>query len=382
MKKKLVLIIIAASFMLPSMALANDLNFDAKAAVLFEPTTKEILLEQNPHEKLPPASVTKVMTMLLVYEAVSAGKISWDDTVTISAHAANMGGSQIFLEEGQTQNVADLTKSVVIASANDAAVALAEHISGSEESFVTLMNQRAKELGMENTNFVNSCGLDADGHLTTAYDIALMSGHLITNFPDITETALIWMDTITHTTRRGQETFGLTNTNKLLRGYNGITGLKTGSTSQALFCVSATAQRDGLDLVAVILGSPNSQTRFNEARRLLDHGFANYASVKGEEAGTAKGSVRVHKGKVDEIGLIVKNQINVIVPKGESTSLETEIETLNYATAPLAKGTKAGEIIYKHNGFEVGRTDLVVSQDVAKASVLDIMKKIWQAAIN
>ena len=354
-----------------------NLNLESRAALLLEPTTGAVLFEHNAHEKLPPASVTKVMTLLLIYDSVAAGKIRWDDLVTISSHAANMGGSQIFLEEGQTQNVKDLTKSISIASANDASVAMAEYIAGSEEGFVTLMNNRAKSLGMENTNFKNACGLDTDGHLTTAYDIALMAAELITKYPEISETALIWMDEITHKTKRGNQTFGLTNTNKMIKSYTGITGLKTGSTSQALFCMAATATKDDLSLVSVILGGPNSKTRFDEAGRLLDHGYANFAIVKGEEPGTPKGIVTVHKGEVEEIELVVASQVNALVSKGDSTELSQELETLESVTAPVEKGTKAGEIIYKQNGREVGRADLIVSEDIPKAGLSHMIRKLF-----
>ena len=378
MKKIIVVAMLVICFFnnIQVVAFALDQTFEAKSVILFEPTTKQVLHEKNAHDKLPPASVTKVMTMLLIYEAIKDGKITWEDKVTISEHAANMGGSQIFLEEGQTQTVKDLTKSIVIASANDAAVAMAEHIAGTEEAFVVLMNQRSKELGMDNTTFINACGLDAEGHETTAHDIALMSGELIVNFPEIKETALTWMDTITHETRRGQETFGLTNTNKMVRSYSGITGLKTGSTSSALFCISATAEKDDLQLVSVILGAPNSKTRFNEAGRLLDYGFANYTRVRGDATGSPKGKVPIHKGSVNEASIVVKDEINVIVPKGSGIKLESEVETLANVTAPQKKGTKVGEVIYKAEGKEVGRASLVLENDVQKAGVGHMMKKI------
>ena len=351
-------------------------GYDAKGAILVEPTTGRVLLEQDADDPLPPASVTKVMTMLLIYEAVASGKIKWEDKVNISEHAAGMGGSQIFLEPGQTPTVYDLTRSIVIASANDAAVAMAEHLAGSEPAFVDLMNQRAKELGMSNTHFVNACGLDADGHLTSARDIALMSSQLITHHPEVTETALVWMDTITHETRKGPQEFGLTNTNKMVRTYDGITGLKTGSTSKAQFCLSATAHKDDLSLVAVILGSPDSKTRFAEARRLLDHGYANFAAQSGEPVGTPKGTVQVHKGEIDQASLIVKDKITVVIEKGNDTTLDTTIETLDFIKAPAKAGTKAGELIYHAAGQEVGRTDLILAQDIQKAGIFHMYKKV------
>lgn len=350
--------------------------YEAKSVILVEPRSGQILAEQNAHEELPPASVTKVMTMLLIYEAVANGKIGWEDKVNISEYAAGMGGSQIFLEPGQTPTVHDLTRSIIIASANDASVAMAEHIAGSEEGFVAMMNERAKALGMNNTNFVNACGLDADGHLTTAHDIALMSSELITKYPEISETALIWMDTITHETRKGAKEFGLTNTNKMVRSYDGITGLKTGSTSKAMFCVSASAKRDDLELVAVVLGSPDSKTRFAQARKLLDYGYTNYASVSGEEAGTQKGTVDVHKGEIDEATLVVKDTIRVVIEKGNDVTLDTTVDTLDFIKAPLPAGTKAGELIYTTNGKEVGRTDLVLAEPIEKANMVHMYRKL------
>ena len=355
---------------------APSLNVDAKAAVLLEPTTGKIIIEQNAHEKLPPASITKVMTMLLIYEAVEQGKIKWDDMVTVSEHAANMGGSQVYLETFEQQTVRDLIKSIAIASANDAAVAMAEFLAGSEEGFVIKMNEKAKQLGMKNTNFINACGLDADNHLTTAYDIALMSQELITRYPDVLELTGIWMDTIIHDTARGKEEFGLANTNKMLRSYSGTTGLKTGSTGEALFCISATAEREELNLVAVILGSPSSSIRFNEARKLLDYGFANYAVSQGEEAGTSKGDIKVYKGEEDSVEVVIKEQISIVIPKGNHVTLESEVELLDALNAPVERGTKAGEVIYTIEGKEVGRSDLIVAKDVEKASLSHMMKRL------
>lgn len=353
-----------------------SLNVDAKAAVLLEPSTGKVIIEQNAHDKLPPASITKVMTLLLIYEAVEQGKINWDDMVTVSEHAANMGGSQIFLETFEQQTVRDLTKSIAIASANDAAVAMAEFLAGSEEGFVIKMNEKAKSLGMKNTNFVNACGLDAENHLTSAYDIALMSQELITRYPEVLDLTSIWMDTIVHDTARGKEDFGLANTNKLLRSYNGATGLKTGSTGDALFCISATAEREELNLIAVILGSPSSAIRFNEARKLLDYGFANYTVAQGEPAGEVKGEIKVYKGVEDSVNVVIKDQINVVMPKGNHVTLESEIEMLDALNAPVEKGTKAGEVIYISEGEEVGRSDLVSAEDIEKATLGHMMKKL------
>ena len=353
-----------------------NFKVNAKAAILMEPSTGKIILEHNAHDALPPASVTKIMTLLLIYEAVEQGKIKWDDVVTVSEYAAKMGGSQIYLEAGEQQSVRDLTKSVAVASANDAAVAMAEYLAGSEEGFIINMNNKAKALGMTDTNFVNSCGLDADGHVISARDIALMSRELITKYPQVNELTTTWLDTITHKTARGEEEFGLSNTNKMLKTYSGATGLKTGFTSKAGHCISATANRDGLDLIAVIMAAPDSATRFDEARKLLDYGFANYTISKGDDAGTDKGQVKINKGKVDSISVIVKEQVSVVMDKGNHVQLESKVEMLDSLNAPIEAGTKAGEVIYISEGKEVGRSDLVCGESVERADLGHMLKRL------
>ena len=354
----------------------TPLNIQAKSAILMEQSTGKILYEQDAHIKLAPASVTKVMTILLIYEAVEQGKISWDDMVTVSANAAGMGGSQIFLAENEQQSVRDLTKSIVIASANDAAVAMGEFISGNMESFATLMNERAASLGMANTNFVNACGLDDPNHYTTAYDIALMSRELMVNHPQVKEFTTVWMDTITHRTARGEEEFGLTNTNRLLRWYDGITGLKTGSTGEALYCLAGTATRDNMGLVAVVLAAPSPDLRFLETARLLDHGFANYAVVSGEPASTEVGTVRIFKGEQEEVAVAVRTDVAVVVPKNAVSELQREVRMVDALYAPIQQGAKAGEVIYSFNGEEVGRSVLVVTQNVERAGIGTMMQRI------
>jgi len=353
-----------------------NFTVNAKAAILVEPLTGKVILAHNSEEALPPASITKIMTLLLIYEAIEQGRISWDDMVTTSEYAARRGGSQIYLEAGEQQSVRELTKSIAIASANDAAAAMAEFLAGSEEGFVANMNAKAAELGMRNTNFANSCGLHADGHKMSAYDIALMSRALITRFPEVHELVTIWMDTITHRTARGEEEFGLTNTNRMLRTYQGATGLKTGFTSQAGHSISATAERDGLTLIAVILSAPDSATRFDEARKLLDYGFANYAISKGDEAGMNRGQIRINKGTVESVGVIVKEQVSVVMPKGNHVQLESRVEMLDSLSAPVLAGTKAGEVIYISEGKEVGRSDLVTAEDVLRADLGHMMFRL------
>lgn len=354
----------------------TDLGLTSKSALLMEEDTGTILYEQNSHEALPPASVTKVMTLLLIYEGERDGKFEWTDTVQVSEHAASMGGSQVFLEEGETQTAADMTKSIAIASANDAAVAMAEFLAGSEEAFVQEMNERAKELGMEDTNFVNACGLDTEGHVSSAYDIALMSRELMENFPEIKEYTTTWQDSIVHKTRRGEETFGLTNTNKLIQWYDGATGLKTGSTGNALYCLSGTAERDGMGLIAVVMAAPDYKVRFREVMQLLDYGFANYAIEKGREKGYAMGEVPVEKGMTDTVEAVVAEEISVLVPKGKEAQWETRTELLPAVSAPVEAGTKVGELVYLRDGEEVGRVELTAGENVAKANVDTMLRRM------
>ena len=354
----------------------TDLGLTSKSALLMEEDTGTILYEQNSHEALPPASVTKVMTLLLIYEGERDGKFDWTDTVQVSEHAASMGGSQVFLEEGETQTAADMTKSIAIASANDAAVAMAEFLAGSEEAFVQKMNERAKELGMEDTNFVNACGLDTEGHVSSAYDIALMSRELMENFPEIKEYTTTWQDSIVHKTRRGEETFGLTNTNKLIQWYDGATGLKTGSTGNALYCLSGTAERDGMGLIAVVMAAPDYKVRFREVMQLLDYGFANYAIEKGREKGYVMGEVLVEKGMTDTVEAVVAEEISVLVPKGKEAQWETRTELLPAVSAPVEAGTKVGELVYLRDGEEVGRVELTAGEDVAKANMDTMLRRM------
>lgn len=358
----------------------TDLGLQSKSAILVDGATGTILYEQNSHTALPPASVTKVMTLLLIYEGERDGKFQWNDPVQVSEHAASMGGSQVFLEEGETQTAAEMTKCIAIASANDAAVAMAEFLAGSEEAFVQKMNERAKELGMKDTHFVNACGLDTEGHLTSAYDIATMSRELIHNFPDIKKYTTTWQDTIVHKTRKGETEFGLTNTNKLIKWYDGATGLKTGSTGKALYCLSGTAERDGMELIAVVMAAPDFKLRFREVMTLLDYGFANYTVEKGREKGYVVGKVPIEKGMLDTVEVVTAEDISVLVPKEGEKKWETKTELLPALEAPVRAGTKAGEMIYFLEGEEVGRVDLTASIDVDKVNVntmLCRMLKKW-----
>lgn len=336
------------------------LKLDCRSAILMEASTGEVLYEMNADEALPPASVTKVMTLLLVMEAIADGRLSLDDTVSASEHACSMGGSQIYLEPGEQMSVEDLLKSVVIASANDAALALAEHIAGSEESFVAMMNKRAAELGMTSTRFENTNGLDdtVTEHVTSARDIAIMSRELIKH-EKITEYSSIWMDTI-----RGGE-FGLTNTNRLIRFYKGATGLKTGSTSKAKFCITATAERDGMTLIAVIMAAPTRDIRNAAAASLLDFGFANYALYK--SPGGAVSDISVIGGVKRELAAEY-GEFSCVLKKSEIKGVQQSLEYEKSVAAPIRSGDKLGRAVYKIGEREIGSVELLAAESVEKIS--------------
>ncbi len=354
----------------------TSIDVDAKSAVIMEPLTGKILFEKNADEMFAPASVTKIMTLILIYDSVAQKKITWDDMVTVSQHAASMGGSQIFLEENEQQKVSELTKAIAIASANDAAVAMAEFIGGSEDGFVQLMNKKAQELGMKNTVFKNACGLDTDGHLMSAKDIAIMSRELIKKYPDVKKYTTTWQDTITHTTKKGDTEFGLTNTNKLIKWYNGATGLKTGSTGNALYCLSGTAERNGMELIAVVMAAPDPKVRFKEVMKLLDFGFANYTVIKANDKNEKVGIVAVYKGNEDFINGIVKDEVKVVMPKGKSAQIISKVELTDGVIAPFSAGEKLGEVIYYNGETEVGKSDVVAEKSVEKAELTDMFKRL------
>lgn len=338
---------------------------DCKSAVLMEAETGRILYEQNADEALPPASVTKVMTLLLTMEAIEKGTITLDQMLTTSDHAASMGGTQVFLEVGEQMSVEDLLKSVIIASANDAAVVLAESIAGSEESFVSMMNNRASELGMNNTHFENTNGLDdtALNHVTSARDIAIMSRELIRH-KKILEYSSIWMDTV----RNGE--FGLTNTNRLIRFYKGATGLKTGSTSKAKFCISATAKRDGMHLIAVIMGAQTRDIRNAEATKLLDWGFANYSLYKYDPC--SLGEVKLLGSNKNKIECITDG-ILLLVPKGMADKVKVEIDLPENVTAPVYVDSEVGKIVFKLNDEQIGVSEIVASDSAKRISLAELI---------
>ena len=333
-------------------------ELDCKSAILVEASTGKVLYEKDADMALPPASVTKVMTLLLVMEAIEEGRLKYGDTVRASANACSMGGSQIYLKENEEMSVEDMLKSVVIASANDAAVALAEHIAGSEEEFVRRMNKRASELGMKSTRFENTNGLDdtTDSHLTSARDIAIMSRELI-KYPKILEYSSTWMDSV-----RGGE-FGLTNTNRLVRFYKGATGLKTGSTAKAGFCISATAERDGMSLICVIMGAPSRDVRNAAAVKLLDYGFSNYALYS--DSGLGVDSLPITKGEKPMLALRYGG-FSTVLAKGEIGSVKKEISLPESIDAPIGEGSAVGSVIYKVGETEIGRVDICAGESVEK----------------
>jgi D-alanyl-D-alanine carboxypeptidase (penicillin-binding protein 5/6) len=360
-----------------SAQVAAQLNIDSPSAVLIEGSTGTIIYDKNKDERVRPASITKIMTLLLIFEALDAGKITLNDEVTVSEHAASMGGSQVYLEPFEVQNVDTMLKCISIASANDASVAMAEMIAGSEEEFVAMMNDRAKELGMANTNFVNCCGLDTDNHYSSAYDVALMSRELITKHPQISKYSTVWMDTITHTTKKGTSEFGLTNTNKMVRFYQGITGLKTGSTSLAKYCLSATAKKENMDLIAVIMGSPDTKTRFLEASKLLNYGFANYSIYTDNNTDTVLTPVKVSRGVMDAVQGKTAQNFSYLCSKGKSTAdIRKEVILYEKVDAPVPMDTKIGEIIYYYGNDKIGTIDILSTEEVEKAGLKDYFVKV------
>ena len=383
MKKFLATLLAALMFfqgVLPVCAEGESVEIESPSAILVEASTGTVLYEKAADEKRSPASVTKIMTALLIFEAVESGKIKLTDEAVTSAHAKSMGGSQVFLEEGEKQTVETLIKCIMIASGNDAAVTMAEHISGTEQEFVNLMNLRAKELGMLNTNFVDCCGLTEDpNHYTTARDIAIMSRELVTRFPQIYDYTTVWMEDITHVTRQGTKVFGLTNTNKLLRSYEGCKGLKTGSTSIAKYCLSATAVRNGIELISVIMTAPNSKTRFANAAALLNYGFGKCVLYTDENKDVLP-EIRVKRGVEKTVPCRYEGEFNYLDTDGADLSaIKKEIVMQEEMEAPLLNGDSAGEAQYFLNGKKIGAVKLLVDKDVEKAGFFDYLKEAWYA---
>lgn len=361
---------------------AEGPEIEAPCAILTEASTGRVIYEKNADESLHPASITKIMTLLIIFDAVDDGSISPEDTVTVSEHAASMGGSQVFLEPGETQTVETMIKCIAIASANDACVAMAEHISGSEDAFVQSMNERAEALGMSNTHFVNCCGLDADGHMTTARDVAIMSRELITAHPAIHDYSCIWMDTITHVTRRGESEFVLNNTNKLLKQYEWATGLKTGSTSLAKFCLSATARRNDIELISVIMASPSGKTRVSDSIALLNYGYG-ICSLYHDNNMPSIDVVPIKGGIRSDISVEYSSQMNYLfTDKYDASLIESHAEYLEDLEAPVQKGDVIGQLTYTYDGKFMDSIDIIASESIKKAGYGDYINSLWQCFLG
>ena len=350
----------------------NFLNLDAGSVILIEQNSGEILYGYNIHEQLYPASVTKIMSLLLIMEALDSGKITLETKIPCSSNAASMGGSQIWLDTTETLSVHEMLKAIAVVSANDCVVAMAEYLGGTEDGFVQMMNTRAKELGMNDTTFKNCHGLDEEGHLTSAYDISLMSRELLVNHPKITEYSTIWMDTL----RDGES--ALSNTNKLVRNYSGCTGLKTGSTSLALFNLSASATRDGLSLIAVVMKAPTSEIRFNNATSLLDYGFTSYSYKSFGNKGEVVKSVAVTKGVSKEVNAVYETSPSFLIKKGEEAGITYEIALDESVQAPVTQGQLLGTIKYSLNGSELGTVCLIADTSVEKIGLLAMAKYVFK----
>ncbi len=356
---------------------STAVSLTSPSAILMEASTGTVLFEKNPDEVRSPASITKIMTLLLTFEALEKGRIKLEDEVTTSAYAKSMGGSQVFLDEGEIQTVDTLIKCITVASGNDASVAMADYVAGSETEFVNMMNEKAASLGMNNTHFLDCCGLSSDSaHHTTARDVAIMSRELITRYPQIYNYTKIWMEDITHVTRQGSKPFTLSSTNKLLKQYQWTTGLKTGSTNTAKYCFSATASKDGIDLIAVIMGAPDFKVRFSEARSLLEYGFA-LTRLYVDENKEPLGDILVTGGKADQLRVEPKGIFRYLDTTGADFSqIQKNYLYADNVTAPVEKGAEVGYISYSLGGVELGRTPIVASEAVEKAYFIDYLKKI------
>ena len=361
-----------------SEASSAALEIAAPSAILLEASTGDVIFEKDSNVRRSPASITKIMTLLLIFENLESGKIRLSDEVTTSAHARSMGGSQVFLEEGEVQTVDTLIKCIAVASGNDASVAMAEYIAGSEPEFVTMMNQKAQELGMSDTHFEDCCGLtNSDNHYTTARDVALMSRALITEYPQVYDYTKIWMEDITHVTKKGSSQFTLSSTNKLLKQYPYATGLKTGSTSKAKYCLSATANKDGIDLIAVVMAAPDYKVRFQDAQKLLNYGFS-VSRLYTDENKDQLPVRTVLKGIAEEVPVAYKESFRYLDLKGNDVSrIEKKIILPEEFEAPVRKGEIAGKAVYLLNGKEIGSVEILFSETVEKATYRDYVKKVF-----
>ncbi len=352
---------------------------EAPSYILMEASTGQIICEQNAGERRSPASITKIMTLIVIFDHLGTGRVRLDSEVMTSAYAKSMGGSQVFLEEGEVQSLETIIKCIAVASGNDASVAAAEFIAGSEQEFVGLMNKRAEELGLTDTHFEDCCGLsESDNHYTSAKDVAIMSRELITKYPQILDYTKIWMEDITHVTTQGTSNFTLSSTNKLLKMYEWTTGLKTGSTSKALYCLSATASKDNIDLIAVVMGSPSNKTRFQDAMSLLNYGYS--VSALYEDANTEQlPSVPVKGGVADEAALVYKEPFRYLDIAGSDLgSIEKTISLPAEITAPVTRGDAVGEAVYRLNGQSIGSVSILSYVTIDKAGYKDYLMKVWR----
>lgn len=377
LKRFLVFLLCMTLFLGNALPVRAATEITAPSAILLEASTGQVIYEKNATERRSPASITKIMTLLLIFEALSEGKVSLQDEVVTSAHAKSMGGSQVFLEEGETQTLETMIKCIVIASGNDASVAVAEHIAGSEADFVEKMNAKATELGMVDTHFEDCCGLtDSDSHYTTAKDVAIMSRELTVKYPEVFTYTRIWMEDITHVTRRGSSTFTLSSTNKLLKWYQWTTGLKTGSTAKAKFCISATASKDGMDLIAVIMGAPDPKERFHDAEKLLNYGFS-VSNLYVDENKEPLPQMRVEGGVEESVSLHYAEEFRYLDVTGRDLSaVEKELKLPESVKAPVTEGKTAGQAVFRIGGEEIGRVAVLYDASVEKAGFGDYFKKV------
>ncbi len=384
--RKFFCVLLTLAIFIPALcprAVSAEPEISAPSAVLMEESTGEILYEKNADEQRSPASITKIMTLLLIFDELEKGSIHLEDEVVTSAYAKSMGGSQVFLEEGEKQTVETLIKCIVVASGNDASVAMAEYIAGSEGDFVARMNERAEELGMTGTYFEDCCGLTGSaGHYTTARDVAVMSRELIRRYPQILDYSSIWMEDITHVTAQGTKPFTLANTNKMIRSYEGCVGLKTGSTDAAKYCVSAVAERDGLKMIAVVMGAPDHRIRFQDAAAMLDYGFGScrlYVDENREELSP----VRVEGAMVSVVRVAFEEEFRFLDTEGRDLSrIEKKVELPELAQAPVKKGENAGRAVFSLNGEELGSTAIIYTEDVEKAEYADYLERVWRAFLG
>lgn len=377
LKKRLVSIILIIVLSFTSIGVYGDIDISAKASLLMDFSSGDIIYAMNEHEKLAPASITKIMTLLLCMEALETEKIKLDDKVFISDHASKMVGTKVYLDAGETQTVENLIKAISVRSANDGAVALAEHIAGSEEAFVKLMNKRSRELGMKNTNFSNASGLPAENHYTTAYDIAIMSRELLKH-EKIKGYLSVYMEDLTvGKSKKSVQT--MVNTNRLIKEYDGANGIKTGFTNEAKHCISASAKRGSLQLIAVVMGVENSKLRFTEAKRLLDYGFANYESITLGKKGDIVGSIPIEKGKKENLEIILDRDSCILLPKGRKSEIDKKLNYPEFLIAPIVQGSIVGELIIRVDGKEVDKIDLIAKTTIEKSNLGNILKKTWKS---